>query len=82
MGNLYNVSGNYEGAIVNYQKAVDINGENVPALYNLGNNLFVLGRIQEAIEKYLKALECEPDNYECHFNLGTAYTDLSDIEKS
>ena len=54
-------SGQYEEAIVYYDRALDIDPNHVNALYNKGVALGNLGRYQEAIEYYDRALAIEPN---------------------
>jgi tetratricopeptide (TPR) repeat protein len=61
--------GSVDEAIVQYQKALQINPDYTDAHYNLGCALFQKGRMDEAIIQYQKALQIEPDNVEALNNL-------------
>ncbi|NQY05753.1 MAG: tetratricopeptide repeat protein [Flavobacteriaceae bacterium] len=68
---LYN-NGDYENALIHYQKIVD-NGEHSASLYfNMGNAHYKLNRVAESIYNYEKALLMDPNNEEIKNNLGFA----------
>ena len=49
--------GNYQGAIAQYQKALEINPDYAEALKNLGESLWKKGNTAEANNAWKKALE-------------------------
>ena len=59
----YNL-GDFEGAIVSYDKALEIKPDYHEVWNNRGNALDDLGRSEEAIASYDKALEIKPDKHE------------------
>lgn len=52
-------AGDYEGAEVEYQKAVELNPRNPQATYNLGNALLAQNKDSAAIEKFQTAAKLE-----------------------
>jgi Flp pilus assembly protein TadD len=59
-------------AIQQYERALQLDSNNVDAQNNLGNALASQGRWTEAIPHYEQALKLKPDSAEAHFNLGIA----------
>jgi len=49
LGNVLCQMKNTEQAIVNFEKAVQLNPLNLPAQYNLGNCYFTIGKIKESV---------------------------------
>ena len=62
--------GDYQGAIADYTKALEINPESANAYYNRGNAKNKLGDHQGAIADYTKALEIDPQNGIAYLNRG------------
>ena len=52
----------YEKAINDYNKAIDLNPDYVSAYNNRGTAYFSLGEFEKAIEEYDKAIELDPNN--------------------
>jgi tetratricopeptide (TPR) repeat protein len=66
--------GRTEEAIVEFQKAIQLNPMAGGAYLNLGYVYHKQGRFEEAIQAYKKAMAMTPRlAAECHNNLGTAY---------
>ena len=61
---------------------MSIDPQNAPALYNLGNALYMVNKYDEAVVSYQKALKINDQSPECHFNLASAFNDLKDIKKA
>ncbi len=64
--------GQFDKAMANYWKALEIKPDYPQAYYNLGAALTECGRLDEAIVNYRKALEIKPDYAAAYNNLGTA----------
>jgi len=64
--------GNYEKAIAEFQKALQLEPDNTDAHRNLGTAYGALGMLEEAASAYEKAIELDP-------NFGEAYGDLAGI---
>jgi tetratricopeptide (TPR) repeat protein len=62
----------YEAAIVEWKKALELSPSEPLVHFNLANALREMGRGEEAIMHYERALEVSPDHAEAHNNLGNA----------
>ena len=58
-GNKQFRSGDYANAEVSYRKAIEKNGRNAQALYNLGNALMAQNKDSAAVEQFQKAAQAE-----------------------
>jgi tetratricopeptide (TPR) repeat protein len=76
-GNEKMIQENYEEAIINYKRAIELNPSNISALNNKGIALFRLKRYQEAIDSYDKAIEINPGHANAWFNKAKAVRDLA-----
>jgi tetratricopeptide (TPR) repeat protein len=56
LGNAQCVKNDYQAAISSYESALELDPKNAPALYNLGNALYMIYKYEEAVQCYLKAL--------------------------
>jgi Flp pilus assembly protein TadD len=72
-GNEFSESGDFEAAVEEYKKALELEPENVDVMSNLGVTYYNLGQLDEAIEQYTKALELAPRDADIHSNLAAAY---------
>jgi tetratricopeptide (TPR) repeat protein len=73
--------GRFEEAILSFNKAIEINPNNVPAWSNKGWTLDKLERFEEAIKCYDKAIEISPNGSSfTWFNKGQALKNLSRFE--
>ncbi len=66
-------SGNYQTAIANYRKLLQVRPDNVQAKVNLGAALARVGQFDEAIAVYKSALPGLKDKNPVRLNLGLAY---------
>jgi protein O-mannosyl-transferase len=57
-------------AMAHFQRALEIQPNNVEAIVNLGLAYSQIGRLNEAMAEYRRALELEPNNAETHDKLG------------
>ncbi len=64
--------GEYEPAIADYEKALEIEPDYAEAHNSLGNALVHRGQADDGIGHYRKALEIKPDYAEAYYNLGLA----------
>lgn len=69
-GNLLRTAGDMETAISWYRRALDIEPDNLPALYNLGMALHEVGNYDEAEICFQRLLVIDPDDAEALFHLG------------
>ena len=76
---LYNLFGavlanqkNFDDAITNYKKSIEINPNYAEGHNNLGGVLYKLGKFNDAIDSYRRAIKIKPDFAEAYNNLGLA----------
>ena len=81
-GNVLQALGRPEEALIAYQKALALAGENFGVRVNLGSVLQVLGRYAEAAAHYRKALTLEPGYAEGHNNLANALRKLGQYDEA
>lgn len=74
--------GDYEKAIENYTKAIELEPEDATAYYNLGNIKIQLRLYEEAIKHYGKSIELGPDDSWDYGNRGYANLCLGRYEKA
>ncbi len=65
-------SGNYDTAVVLYEKVLATDMESVPLYYNMGNTYYKMREYPMAIYCYEKALKLDPSNEEVQTNLAIA----------
>lgn len=65
--------GEYNKALAEYKKALDINEKHYGAHYNLGVAYRQVGKYDLAVASLQKALEIAPKSFEAHYDLGMAY---------
>ena len=73
-------TGDCLNALKNWDKVLKFSPNDVSAITNRGNCLFVLGNPQAAIDAYSKALSLEPINKEAHLNRGIAEESLNRLD--
>ena len=71
-------SGNYDSAIVIYDKILDAGLESVPVFYNMGNAYYKLHDYPMAIYCYEKALKLDPSDEDVQTNLAIANAAIVD----
>ena len=72
--------GDYQGAIADYSKAIEINPEYAYAFLNRGNSKNKLGDHQGAIADYTKAIEINPNYAYVYFNRGITRELVNDLQ--
>jgi tetratricopeptide (TPR) repeat protein len=72
-GTSYAYKGQYDQAISDYNKAIEINLMNAIAYNNRGLVYDKKGQYDQAISYYNKAIEINPKNAEAYYNRGLAY---------
>jgi tetratricopeptide (TPR) repeat protein len=72
--------GDYAAAIVEWTKALALNGDNSRAYNDFGLSLAGAGRTQDAIAQYQKALALQPGYADAHNNLGNALTSAGRLD--
>jgi Flp pilus assembly protein TadD len=64
--------GNFDQAIEEWKKALDLDPSDAAAISNLGAALHGAGRLEEAAREFARALELDPGNVRAHTNIGIA----------
>ena len=77
-GNGLQKSGNYEGAVEQYRRALEIDPKYALALYNWGNALETTRDYEGAIGKYKQAAALEPNNAAIFNSWGTILRKMGD----
>jgi tetratricopeptide (TPR) repeat protein len=72
----------YHKAEMDFQKAVDLDPDDLEAMQYLGQSLFQQEKTKEAIEILEKVVELNPTNKEAWSTLSIAYTKIGDREKA
>lgn len=68
--------GQFEAAIVQFEKVLSISPKHVRSLLERGRCLYNLGRMEEAIKSYTRAASLEPNLVAAYSGLGVAYMEL------
>jgi TonB family protein len=74
--------GEYDLAIVDYNKAVELNPKSVPAYFNRARAFYFKRDFAEAIESYSKVIELTPKDSVVFYNRGVAYEKMGDALKA
>lgn len=82
LGNVYLQSGEYDEAVLCYQKTLKIDASVTQANYNLGQAFAQLGKLHEAIACYEKSVQQQPHYFSAWFNLGKMALVLGQYEKA
>ena len=72
-------AGNYQGAIDDWSKAIEINPQNATSYYNRGYAKYKLQEYQGAILDYTKAIEINPQYANAYLNRGVARELVNDL---
>lgn len=81
-GRIYRRKGEYEEAIKEYTKAIELKPDYVEAYFGLGCAYDDMEEYEKAIEKYTKAIELKPYDEIAFYNRGCAYADMGEYEKA
>jgi len=73
---------NFDEAILNLNKAINLQPNFDQAHNNLGNILKNTGKFEEAVNCYREALKINPNYAEAYSNLGNALTEIGKIEEA
>ena len=73
-------AGNYQGAITDYDKAIEIDSQSAFAYYSRGIAKSKLGDYQGAIADYTKALEINPQDADVYSNSGITREMVNDLK--
>ena len=72
----------YDAACLSYERALDLEGNDVETLNCLGVNLTRIGRYEEAIEKFDKAQKHDPNYEPAYCNRIVTYTEMGDHDSA
>ena len=81
-GTAYINKGDYERAIADYSRALELAPEYVAAYYNRGLAYAGQGDYDRAVADYEQALEFAPENAKAYYNRGTAYVRRGDYDRA
>ena len=65
--------GKLDAAIIEFQKALDLDAKYFPACLNLAYAYDKMNRVEEAIAAYRAAIDAQPQSFFAHNNLGVLY---------
>jgi len=82
LGRIFHNDGDFQSALLQYQKAIELEPTNVIARFNAGVAYEDLNQFDDAIETYLKTIDLDVTIAEAHFNLSRLYENKSDIKAS
>ena len=82
LGYAYNDLGNYNQAIQDLNRAIEINPDRAESYNNRGNSYNSLGNYNQAIQDLNKAIEIKPDYTEAYYNRGIAYAGLGNYRQA
>ncbi len=72
----------WDEAVVEYKKAIDLDPKFAPAHDNLGNALKARNHLDEAIAEYKKAIDLDPKLAPAHTDLGTALQAKNQLDEA
>jgi len=81
-GDAYDDIQEYEKAIAEYNKAIEINPNYASAYYNRGCANAEMGQYSEAVADYDRALELRPNHFLAYYNRGLVYSRIGENEKA
>jgi formylglycine-generating enzyme required for sulfatase activity/lipoprotein NlpI len=67
----------YPAAVTDFNAALELNPDYVPALYNRGSAYSVMGRFDLGVADYTRVIGLEPENASAYFNRGNAYAGMN-----
>ena len=81
-GHSYQEKGQWDKAIAEYNKAIELNPEYAEAYYNRGLAHYHKGQYDQAISDYNKAIEINPEYAVVYHNRGSAYIKLDQSDRA
>ena len=80
-GAIYHTLGQYEKAINDYSKTLEINPTFLKVYLNRGGIYFVLNEYDRAINDYTQALKINPDYYNAYYSRAVVFNKRKTIRK-
>lgn len=74
--------GQYNDALAEYKKAIDLDDKNYRAYYDLGLAYREVKKYDLAISTFQKALEIAPKSFEAHYDLGVVYQQTGKLDQA
>jgi len=74
MGSAFNDNGEYEKAIAEFKKSIELNPKDHESYISLGATYYRQGDMEKAKEMFFKAIEMSPDSFRAHNNLANVYS--------
>lgn len=81
-GNNYSQAGDYQNALLEYTKAIDVNPNDMLAYFSRGAVSHLLEQYENAISDYSKAIEIDPTFMMPYHNRSNAYKTLGMYDKA
>jgi tetratricopeptide (TPR) repeat protein len=82
LGNVFMLKSEYEKAMKNFKKALDLDKDDISTLNSLGLALIRMGQYDNGIQKYMMALKIDPYDFRVLFNIGHAYEKKNNLQKA
>jgi serine/threonine protein kinase len=82
LGVKFQKQGQYELAIEQYRKAIEMEYNYAKTHNNLASVYFLMGKYNEAIKEYREAIDIKPDYAEAYYNLGMVYEAMKDFDQA
>ncbi|MBL7197319.1 MAG: tetratricopeptide repeat protein [Candidatus Omnitrophica bacterium] len=79
LGDVYSRHGEWEKAVYEFKKAIEIKPGYADAYHNLAHTYYLLGKLTEAIESYQNAIHFNPNLWQSYQNLAGIYFELKNI---
>ena len=81
-GTAYSEKGEYDRAIADFDRAIQLNPDYAFAYYDRGNAYFDKNDLDRAIADYTEVIRIEPDDADAYYNRGAAYHEKGDTERA
>lgn len=82
LGKINMIQEDYDSAMKNFTKAIDLDPEDISTLNSIGLAYVKMNRYVEGVEKYRAALKMKPDDCRILFNIGYAKEKLGETEQA